>query len=219
MQVIVVGCGRVGSELAYGLYKRGHKVVVVDQDPDAFRNLPSDFRGRTLAGDVLSQELLVRAGIERADALAAVTPDDAVNAVVAHVAKETYEVPIVVVRDYDPRKRSLHEAFGHQVVSPSVWGAQRIEELLSGSALHTVFSAGNGEVEIYEFSVPAAWEGKRLREAVSDPPARVIALTRAGRASIPDPDSKILAGDVVNVAATQAGIEQLQEAVRQAEEG
>jgi trk system potassium uptake protein len=131
MNIIVVGCGRVGAEVAYALFRKGHKVTVIDQDTSAFRNLPEDFRGLTMRGDVLTQDVLMRAGIENAQALAAVTPSDAVNTVLGHIARVVFKVPNVVVRNYDPRKRVLHEAFGLQVISPVTLGAMRIEEILS----------------------------------------------------------------------------------------
>lgn len=218
MNVIVVGCGRVGSELAHGLFLRGHKVVVLDQDPGAFRNLPPDFRGRTLAGDVLSKELLIRAGIQDCDALAAVTPVDSVNAVVAHIAKITFKILNVVVRDYDPTKRALHEAFGHQVISPSSWGAQRIEELLSGESLRTVFSAGNGEVEVYEFTVPEQWQGKHISELINDSHCQAVSVTRSGRALLPSPSIVVDRGDVVHVSATRDGVADLRKRLTAAEE-
>ena len=131
INIIVIGCGRVGAEVAYGLYRKGHKVTVIDKDSEAFLNLPEDFRGSTMRGDVLTQDVLERAGIEHAQALAAVTPSDSVNTVLGHIARVVYKVPRVVVRNYDPRKRSLHEAFGLEVISPVVMGALRIEELLT----------------------------------------------------------------------------------------
>jgi trk system potassium uptake protein TrkA len=131
MNVIVIGCGRVGAELSYGLYRKGHKVTVIDQDTEAFCNLPEDFRGLTMRGDVLTQDVLQRAGIEHAQGLAAVTPSDSVNTVLGHIAQVVYKVPKVVVRNFDPRKRAMHEAFGLQVISPVSMGAQRIEEVLS----------------------------------------------------------------------------------------
>ncbi|MBU0494614.1 MAG: TrkA family potassium uptake protein [Chloroflexi bacterium] len=130
MNMIVIGCGRVGAQLAYRLYQQGHKVVV-DPVAEAFENLPADFRGRTVEGEVLNQDVLRRAGIEQADGLAAVTSLDPVNAVVAHVARTVYHVPTVVVRNYNPRWRVIHEAFGLPVISSTSWGAQRIEELLT----------------------------------------------------------------------------------------
>ena len=137
MNIIVVGCGRVGSDLANRLFLAGHRVSIVDRDPLSFRNLPSDFTGRLHEGDALSQDVLVRAGIEHADALAAVTNSDPMNAVVGHVAKVEYSIPIVVARNYDPHFRSLFEEFNLQVVSSASWGAQRIEELLYSETMHT----------------------------------------------------------------------------------
>jgi trk system potassium uptake protein TrkA len=97
MKIIVVGCGRVGSELAYRLNLKGHNVTVIDQVDAAFDNLPPDFRGRTVEGEVLNQDVLRRAGIEHADGVATVTNSDALNAVVAHVARTVYEVDRVAV--------------------------------------------------------------------------------------------------------------------------
>lgn len=206
MNVIVMGCGRVGAELAYRLYKRGHQVTVVDEIASAFENLPPDFRGRTLEGEVLSLDVLRRAGIEQAQGLACVMPSDPANAVVAHVARETYHIPNVVVRNYDPHQRPLLEAFGLQIVAPSSWGAQRIEELVSGISVHTVLSAGNGEVEVYEFAVPAAWQGRKLNDLLTPSQSMCVALTRAGQATLPSPDTVLADGDVIHLSATMEGV-------------
>jgi len=209
MNVIVIGCGRVGAELAYRLYQRGHRVTVVDPAEDAFDNLPADFRGHTVAGEALGQDVLRRAGIDQADGLAAVTPSDSINAVVAHVANSVYHVPSVVVRNYDPRWRPVHETFGLQVVSSTSWGAQRIEELLYQTEIRTIFSAGNGEVELYEFGVPQAWHGRTLGELLPTDPCRAVSLTHAGRAKLPSPETRLEVGDVVHLSATLDGIQDL----------
>ena len=117
MFVIVVGCGRVGSELAFRLFQAGHQVAVIDEVGKSFEALHPDYRGRTIEGEVLSEEVLKRSGIESADGLAAVTNSDSVNAVVGHVARTVYNVPNVVVRNYNPRWLPMHDAFGLQVVS------------------------------------------------------------------------------------------------------
>ncbi len=209
MNVIVIGCGRVGTELAYRLYQKGHAVTVVDEVDTAFDSLPSDFQGRTVEGEVLNQDVLRRAGIERADALATVTNSDAVNAVVGHVAHTVFNVPRVVVRNYDSKWRSWHEAFGLQVISSSSWGAQRVEELLYNAPVSTVFSAGNGEVEVYEFVVPEAWAGRNLCELLPEQQCLPAAVTRAGRARLPSGETKLETGDVVHLSATWEGIEAL----------
>jgi trk system potassium uptake protein TrkA len=167
MKVIVVGCGRVGAQLANRLYQKGMQVTVIDESKAAFDNLDPNFRGRTLEGDVLAQDMLRRAGIEHADSLAAVTSSDTLNVSVAHIAINVYHVPYVVARNYEPRYQSLYESFGVNALSMSNWGAQRMEELLAGVALKTVFSAGNGEVEIYELVIPESWAGRRLGDLIN----------------------------------------------------
>jgi trk system potassium uptake protein TrkA len=209
MRIIVVGCGRVGSDLAYRFFEAGHQVTVLDQVASAFQRLHVEFRGRTVEGEVFSKDVLHRAGIEEAEGLVAVTNSDSVNAVVAHVAKEVYHVPNVVVRNYDPRSMPLHEAFGHQVVSSTRWGAQRIEELLQHGFARTVFSAGNGEVEVYELLVPESWRGRNLSELSTRDRCIVVAITRAGKAMLPMGEMTLEAGDVVHVSATRDGIEEL----------
>jgi trk system potassium uptake protein len=209
MNVIVVGCGRMGSELAYRLYRRGDQVTVIDVVSSAFERLPADFRGRTLEGDVLSQDVLHRAGIAQAEAVAVMTPLDSVNAVVARVAREMYHIRHVAVRSYDPRQRAMLEAFDVPMVSPSSWGAQRIEELLSDAVVPAVFSPGNGEVAVYEFMVPPAWAGQALGELLLAGQSRPVALVRGGHTSLPDADTRVDTCDVVDVTATEQGIADL----------
>lgn len=209
MNIIVVGCGRLGAKLAYCLYQKGHEVAVVDRVAPAFDNLPPDFRGHTLEAEVLNEDALRRAGIEKADGLAAVTNSDTINAVVAHVARAVFHVPHVVARNYDPRFLPLHQAFGLQVVSSSSWGAQRIEELLSHPFVRTIFSAGNGEVEIYEFIVPEIWHGYPLKSILPESGCVTVALTRAGQAMLPSLDTGLQAGDVIQISATLEGIQAL----------
>jgi trk system potassium uptake protein len=217
MNYIVIGCGRVGSELAYRLYKRGYKVTVVDREEKAFANLPEDFRGRTLEGEALSQVVLRRAGIETAAGMAIVTSSDMLNAVIGHVAQSFYKVPVVVVRNYDPHYRAMEEAFNLQVVSSATWGAQRIEELLYSHDLRAVFSAGNGEVELYEFRIPAAWNGRSLNALLPEAGCCATALTRAGRALLPLPESVLQTGDIVLLGATLDGVEAVRRNLAQQE--
>lgn len=206
MKILVVGCGRLGADLAYRLSKSGHSVAVIDTSEAAFNKLPSDFIGRIHEGNGLQQDVLIRAGIEGADGLAAVTDSDAINAVVARVAHERYHVPQVVVRNYDPTLRSLYEGMGLQVISSTTWGAQRLEELLYDASFYSVFSAGNGEVEIYEFKIPQSFAGKKLKELLKNEGCVPIALTRAGRAVLPDPEMVLEAEDVIHFSATFEGV-------------
>jgi len=210
MNFFVIGCGRVGSELALRLYKNGHKVVVMDINRGALNSLSPDFRGRIIEGDVLAEGVLERAGIAEADGIATVTNSDTLNAVVGHIAHTIYKVPIVVSRNYDPVMLPVLEAFGCNTVSSTSWGAQRIQELLLNPSFSTIFSAGNGEVEIYELLLPATWDGKPLGDLLRNvQDCLPVALTRAGRALLPNSETPLQAGDMLNVSATFDGIKAL----------
>jgi trk system potassium uptake protein TrkA len=207
MNFIVVGCGRVGAELAYHLFRGGHQVVVVDSQKASFNRLHPDFRGRTLEGEGLAESVLERAGIRQADGLAAVTNSDTLNAVVAHTAIKFYNVPNVVARNYDPNLRAVIEAFGLQTVGSTYWGAQRVEELLMNPSQKAVYSAGNGEVEVYEVIIPENWNGHTLGQLLDAlKQCYPVALSRAGRASLPEMETVLQTGDLLNVSSTFEGI-------------
>jgi trk system potassium uptake protein len=210
MNFIIIGCGRVGAELCNHLFQSGHNIVVVDAKKEAFNRLHPDFRGRTLEGEGLAESVLERAGVREADGLAAVTNLDTLNAVVAHAAREFFNVPIVVARNYDPALRPVIEAFGLQTVGSTVWGAQRVEELLMNPMEKVVYSTGNGEVEVYEVRIPKEWNGHTMGELL-DPLKQCypVALTRAGRASLPVAGTKLQTGDLLNVSSTFEGISAL----------
>ncbi|MGE0454658.1 MAG: TrkA family potassium uptake protein [Vicinamibacteria bacterium] len=209
MFFIVVGCGRVGSELACALFRKGHQVTVIDHVGSSFEHLDPSYRGRTIEAEALNHDVLLRAGIEQAQGLAAVTNSDPVNAVVARIARSVFEVPNVVARNYDPRYLPLHETMGLQSVSSTAWGAQRLEELLESAAAKAVFSAGNGEVEVYELSIGESWAGRALVELVGEGEGVAVALTRGGRAALPRADTRLAAGDVLHVSATAQGLREL----------
>ena len=209
MQVIVVGCGRLGAELAHRLFKRGHDVTVIDQVAAAFDNLHPQFRGRTVEGEVLNQDVLHRAGIETAAALAAVTNSDTLNAVVAHVARTVYHVRHVVARNFNPHWRPLHEAFGLQVVSSTTWGAQRIEEMLDEAEVRQVWSSSDGMVELYEFVVPEHLQGHILRAILPKGPYVVVGCTRTGKPMPSAQELPLEAGDVIYLSSAPEGREAL----------
>jgi trk system potassium uptake protein TrkA len=116
---------------------------------------------------------------------------------------------VVITRNYDPHFRSLFEEFNLQVVSSADWGAQRIEEMLYSSSMHTVFSIGNGEIEIYEFIIPQEWHERSLWELFADKECVPIAVSRAGRAMLPARDLVFQEGDVIYVSASFIGISDL----------
>jgi len=211
MKIIVIGCGRLGAELAYRLFQRSNEVSVVDIKPSAFNNLPSDFNGRLNEGDAMNQDVLHRAGIETADALAAVTSSDATNMVIAHVANQNYHVARVVARNFNPSCCSIFDTFGIQMVSPSSWGAQRLEEMLSYEGIRTLFSLGNGEVEVYELAIPTSWTGRSIQDLSDAEDCIITSMTRAGRSQLPEPTLVFQNGDLLQVSASVEGILMLQQ--------
>lgn len=208
MRVVIVGCGRLGAELASRLFQAGHEVSVIDSDASAFQKLPANFEGRLNEGEAINRDILHRAGIEKADTVAVVTDSDVLNGVVGHLARTFYNVSNVIVRNHDPRYRPLLESFGLQAVSAMSWGAQRIEELLYGD-FRAVFSAGNGEVEIYEVTVPEHWSGHTVGELMTGNACLAVSVTRAGRAVLPSNNMVLETGDVLHISATLEGIEAL----------
>ncbi|MBI3166969.1 MAG: TrkA family potassium uptake protein, partial [Chloroflexi bacterium] len=201
MNFVVIGCGRFGAELAYRLFTNGHQVVVVDSSPQSFNRLRPDFRGRTVEGDSLSADTLSRASMDKAAGVAVVTNSDTMNAVIGHTIRTHYpNVTQVIVRNYDPAMRDMLEAFGLQIVSSTAWGAERVQELLIDPSFRAVFSAGNGEVEMYEMFISEKWDGMTVSDLLAGcSEIMCAALTRAGRAELPAPDTKLQKGDVLTV--------------------
>jgi trk system potassium uptake protein TrkA len=210
MRVIIVGCGRIGSALASKLDKKKNQVTVIDKEPATFNNLPDDFQGRTIAGDVLARDVLHRAEIENADALASVTNSDSLNALIAHIAKTEYQVSKVVARNYDPRKRPLQEAFGIPVISSASWGAERIEDILSETPLRAIFSDPNADIAIYQLEMPENWRGRTIIELLPQDRIQVLSWTRAGQALLISDNQSFEAGDMIYLNADREEIRSLQ---------
>ncbi len=133
MRVVILGCGRVGSGLAVDYDRSGHSVSIVDIRNEAFqRFLPPDFRGDAVLGNGIDEDVLQRAGIDQADAFAAVTDDDDVNIMAAQVAKLIFQVPRVICRIYDRERNETFRALGLETVAPVEIAASRIKDLVEG---------------------------------------------------------------------------------------
>jgi len=132
MKVIIMGCGRVGAQLAALLDKEGHNVTALDIDAYSFRRLPADFKGTALLGNGLEEETLLKAGIEDADAFVAVTQGDNRNVMAAQIAKKIFNVPRVLCRIYDPLRRDLYTLLGLDAISPTTVLAEMFKERLLG---------------------------------------------------------------------------------------
>ena len=128
--VVVVGAGRLGSILANRISRQGSSVVVVDRDERAFRNLDVDFSGFKVTGDAAEMAVLLRAGVDRADCVLAITPFDNVNLMVAQVAREMFGVPRVIARNYDPARVAIYDRLGIETICPTQLAASEFLDAL-----------------------------------------------------------------------------------------
>jgi trk/ktr system potassium uptake protein len=208
MKVIVVGCGRVGAELATSITACGHEVVVVDKVRRAFRRLPRDWDGTTVQGLGFDRETLVEAGVEKADALAAVTSGDNSNILTARIASETYEVPRVVARIYDPRRAVIYQRLGIATVASVTWTTDQITRRLIPDRTAVEWSDPTGDLLIVERKLPEPWAGRRLVDLAGDR-LRVQAVVRAGTPVMVGPDTTGHDGDMVYVLAHRDALDEL----------
>ena len=199
MKLIIIGCGRVGAGLAQTLSQRGHTVTVVDKESAAVTALGPSFKGQTLIGSCFDRDVLLRAGIERADGLAAVTGSDETNVVTARLARQVFRVPKVVARLYDPRKAEIYRRLGVQTINPVTWGIHRIAELLCYSHLDTILSLGSGEVDIVEAEIPLLWVGRTTNEVTIPGEVHVAALSRGGKTFLPTLETVFHEGDLLHL--------------------
>jgi trk system potassium uptake protein TrkA len=132
MKIIIVGCGRVGAQLANLLDAEGHEITVLDVNAHSFRRLPPSFGGTALVGDGTDEEMLKKAGIAGADAFVAVTQGDNRNVMAAQIAKKIFNIPKVLCRIYDPLRKDVYEALGLDAVSPTTVFAQLLRDKLLG---------------------------------------------------------------------------------------
>jgi trk system potassium uptake protein TrkA len=209
MRILVIGCGRVGSGLARSLSLQGHAVVAVDKDVAAFERLGPAFKGKTVAGVGFDRDVLVQAGIERADGLAAVTASDEANIIIGRLATQVFRVPRVVARLYDPLKAEIYRRLGLQTITPITWGINRIAEMLSYSPLSTVATLGAGDVDIIEAEVPPALVGRTVRDLTVPAEANVISVTRNGSSFLPTSGAVLQDGDIIHLVVLGASADRI----------
>ncbi|MBI4335923.1 MAG: TrkA family potassium uptake protein [Candidatus Omnitrophica bacterium] len=196
MYIIIVGCGRVGSELANLLQNEGHNVVIIDNEPESFKRLGSAFNGVTLVGNGFDVELLKEAGIEKADAFCVVTNGDNTNIMAAQVAKKIFNVPKVIARIYDPKRAHIYKHLGLDVISGTVLFAAMLRDKIIESHF-TGYLIETGELGVIEIPVKANLIGKKVSEV--NIPDEFIAATivRKKGSIIPGPDTRLEKNDLL----------------------
>ena len=194
-----MGCGRVGSTLAVDLEKSGHTVAVIDQNREAFRRLGANFNGRTVAGVGFDRDTLLEAGIEKADAFAAVSNGDKSNILAARVARETFGVKNVVARIYDPGRAEIYQRLGIPTVATVLWTTDQIMRRLTPDGTKSEWRDATGTILLVEVSLHKEWYGESILLIEKNTNARVAFITRLGEALLPDEHTVLQEGDLVHL--------------------
>ena len=208
MHVVIVGCGRVGSTLARELCAAGSTVAVVDRKADAFERLGDGFAGQTVVGIGFDPDVLVTAGIERADALVAVTNGDNSNIMIARVGRERFGVERTVTRIYDPKRAEIYERLGIATVATVKWTAERIMRRIVADRPSVEWVDPSAELVLVERIATDEWATERVTR-LNAGPGRVVGLRRYGKAFISSDDLLVQQGDVLYLAVLQAEIARL----------
>lgn len=210
MYVIIVGCGRVGSELAKLLSAEGHNVVVVDRNPAAFERLGGSFNGLTLVGNGFSLGLLKQAGIEKADAFCAVTNGDNTNLVSAQVARKIFQVPKVIARVYDPHRAHIYKSLGLDIISGTILFAAMLRDKIIESRFSS-YLIETKDLGIIEIEVKDDLVGKTVQDINISGEFMVVAIRRLQGVVMPELHTSLKAKDVLMAAVKVASLSKVKE--------
>lgn len=214
-----MGCGRIGSSLATELEAAGHTVAVIDQYREAFRRLGPNFKGRTIAGIGFDRDMLLEAGIQDADAFAAVSNGDNSNILAARVARETYGVQNVVARIYDPGRAEIYQRLGIPTVATVLWATDQILRRLVPEGSRSEWRDATGTVQLCEMHPQADWYGRPILLIDELTPARTAFITRLGDALIPDEHTVLQQGDLIHVMVSNSDVAKTEEILASSPEG
>jgi trk system potassium uptake protein TrkA len=201
VRVVVMGCGRVGSSVADGLSRIGHEVAVIDSDESAFSRLSPEFTGERVLGLGFDRDVLLKSGIEGADAFAAVSSGDNSNIISARLARETFGVRRVVARIYDAKRAEVYERLGIPTIATVPWTTDRLLHALTQESETARWRDPTGTVAVVEVVLHEDWVGRKATNLEAATGARVAFLLRFGTGVLPEPKTVIQSGDQVYIAA------------------
>jgi trk system potassium uptake protein TrkA len=209
VHIVIMGCGRVGSTLAHILEEQGHSVAIIDQDREAFRKLRSGFRGKRVVGVGFDQDVLIEAGIEEADAFAAVSSGDNSNVISARVVRESFGVERVAARIYDPRRAEVYQRLGIPTVATVRWTADQMLRRLLPDGSEPLWRDPTGAVVLAEVAYSEKWVGEKVHALEDAARTRVAYISRLGEAMLPGQGTVLQEGDVLYVIAAESDLERI----------
>lgn len=210
MYVIIVGCGRVGSELAKLLSEEGHNVVVIDKSQAAFDRLGGAFNGLSMIGNGFDLELLKQVGIEKADAFCAVTNGDNTNLISAQVAKKIFKVPKVFARVYDPQRAHIYSALGLDVISGTILFAAMLRDKIIESRFSS-YLIETKELGVIEIEAKNSLVGKTVGDINIAGEFLVVAIRRLAGVIIPEPKTVLKEKDTLMAAVKVTSLKKIKE--------
>lgn len=209
MNAIIVGCGKLGSGLALNLIRKGYSVTVIDENPETFEMLGSDFMGQTIVGLGFDRDILEKAKIRSADALIACCKSDVTNALIGRISRNIYKVPHVISRIYDPRKAEIYHTLGIQTISATTWGIRRVSEMLSYSELDSVTTIGDDNVELVRIDIPALLVNRTVNELSVIGEIQIVAVSRDNKTFLPTLGTVFQKNDVIYIAVISSSVKRL----------
>jgi len=208
VHIIVVGCGRVGSELAMELSEEGHSVVVIDKNRDNLRRL-THFHGKTIVGSGFDRDVLFQAEATTADALAAVTSGDNTNILCARIARDHYNIKNVVARIYDPARADIYMKLGIPTVATSLWTTQQVKRWMLPSDDAIEWTDTGNTMHLVERIVPDALAGKPITNFNIGENVRLVGLIRGGQGRVDVEGLFAQEDDILEFLVTNDGLRQL----------
>lgn len=209
MHIVIMGCGRVGSTLAHILEDRGNSVAIIDQDPEAFRKLRASFKGSRVTGVGFDRDVLMQAGIDKADAFAAVSSGDNSNIIAARVARESFGIERVAARIYDPRRAEVYQRLGIPTVATVRWTADQMLRKLLPEGAEPLWRDPTGKIVLAEVAVSPRWFGEKIKTVEAAAGTRIAFIDRLGEAMVPTPVTVLQEGDVLHVIAPEGELDRV----------
>ena len=207
MHAVIVGCGRVGAELAQALEERGVTVSIIDKDATQFEHrLHPGFHGKKLEGIGFDRDILEEAGIKDAEIFVSVTRGDNTNIVCARIAKEHYGIQKVAALIYDPRRAQIYERLGITTVASVAWATDQILARVLPTAESIEWTVGSGEVVVVGIPASPPLIGKPIDDLREPLKVHIVALTRFGKTQIPDKKTIVQEGDLLHLSVVRTSL-------------